>query len=257
MRRLIAIDCSGDTLIATLDEASARTGLLIVSGGNEIRCGAHRGMALLATVIAGAGVPVLRYDRRGIGDSTGMNGGFLSAQEDLAAAAAAFRREMPQVARIVAFGNCDAATTLALFGRQAGVDRVLLANPWIVEDDDGMPPRAAIRARYLDRLRRPPATLIAGGVDLRKLLNGLRKLLTTRDQHGLADRVFAALADWGPQARLLVAAGDATALAFLDATRPMQLTINRIETDSHSFAREADAAALQDWIMAGLTPEEP
>jgi exosortase A-associated hydrolase 1 len=256
MRRLIAIHCSGDTLIATLDEASARTGLLIVSGGNEIRCGAHRGMALLATAIAGAGVPVLRYDRRGIGDSSGMNGGFLSAQEDLAAAVAAFRREMPRVARIVAFGNCDAATTLALFGRQAGVDRVLLANPWIVEDDDGMPPRAAIRARYLDRLRRP-ATLIADGVDLRKLLNGLRKLLTTRDQHGLADRVFAALADWGPQAQLLVATGDATALAFLEAARPMHLAIDRVETDSHSFAREADAAALRDWIMAGLTPEEP
>ena len=256
MRRLIAIDCSRDTLMATLDEASATTGLLIVSGGNEIRCGAHRGMALLATAIAGAGVPVLRYDRRGIGDSTGTNGGFLSAQEDLAAAVAAFSREMPRVARIVAFGNCDAATTLALFGRRAGVDRVLLANPWIVEDDDGMPPRAAIRARYLDRLRHP-ATLITDGVDLRKLLNGLRKLLTTRDQHGLADRVFAALADWGPQARLLVAAGDATARAFLDVARPMQLTIDRVETDSHSFAREADAAALQDWIMAGLRPEEP
>ena len=48
MRRLIAFPCAGETLLGTLDEAYGKTGLLIVSGGNEIRIGAHRGMALLA-----------------------------------------------------------------------------------------------------------------------------------------------------------------------------------------------------------------
>ena len=69
MRRVIAVPCDGETLAATLDEAEGTTGLLIVSGGNEIRCGAHRGMAMLAEKLAARGVTVLRYDRRGIGDA--------------------------------------------------------------------------------------------------------------------------------------------------------------------------------------------
>ena len=51
----------GDTLFGTLDKAPGKTGLLIVSGGNEIRIGAHRGMALLAQRLAArrdSGVPL-------------------------------------------------------------------------------------------------------------------------------------------------------------------------------------------------------
>lgn len=130
MRSLIAFPCAGETLIGTLDAAPGTTGLLIVSGGNEIRCGAHRGMALLAERIAAAGHPVFRYDRRGIGDSTGDNTGFLTAAPDLIAAARAFRAHAPQIDLVIGFGNCDAASTLALYGREAGIDRLLLANPW-------------------------------------------------------------------------------------------------------------------------------
>src|SRR3546814_2513341 len=52
MRTLIAFPCEGETLVGTLDAAPGKTGLLIVSGGNEIRVGAHRGMALLAERLA-------------------------------------------------------------------------------------------------------------------------------------------------------------------------------------------------------------
>jgi hypothetical protein len=37
MRRMIDFDCAGDMLVGTLDEGEGTTGLLIVSGGNEIR----------------------------------------------------------------------------------------------------------------------------------------------------------------------------------------------------------------------------
>ena len=40
MRRLITVPCEGETLIATLDDAAGATGVLIMSGGNEIRSGA-------------------------------------------------------------------------------------------------------------------------------------------------------------------------------------------------------------------------
>ena len=114
MRRLIAFPCAGDTLIGTLDAAPGTTGLLIVSGGNEIRCGSHRGMALLAQSMSAAGHPVFRFDRRGVGDSSGDNAGFLGSADDIAAAAATFRAEMPGMRRLVGFGLCDGATALAL-----------------------------------------------------------------------------------------------------------------------------------------------
>ena len=52
MRRILSFDCAGVALAATLDEGARKTGLLIVSGGNEIRIGAHRGMTTLAGEIA-------------------------------------------------------------------------------------------------------------------------------------------------------------------------------------------------------------
>ena len=39
-RRHFTFACAGDTLFGTLDEAPGTTGLLLVSGGNEIRSGA-------------------------------------------------------------------------------------------------------------------------------------------------------------------------------------------------------------------------
>ncbi len=255
MRRVIAIPCEGETLAATLDAAPGTTGLLMVSGGNEIRCGAHRGMALLAQRLAARGVPVLRYDRRGIGDSSGDNGGFLSAKPDLAAAVAAFRKSASHVERLVGFGNCDAASALALFGRDAGLDAIILANPWVIEDTDSLPPAAAIRARYAERLRDPRewVRLLRGGVNIGSVVRGLRKVAAKPRQRALEARVLAAVARWGRDATVILATGDATARAYAAAARTAGLTgrTTEIATASHSFAGAA-AMPLEEAITALL-----
>lgn len=258
MRRLIAFPCAGETLVGTLDTAEhgapGRTGLLIVSGGNEIRCGAHRGMALLAARLADDGIPVFRFDRRGIGDSTGGNSGFEGSAPDIAAAAATFAAESG-VARLVGFGNCDAATALALY-HAAGIDALILANPWVREEPDALPPAAAIRARYAARLRDPAAwrRLLGGGVDLGMFIKGLIKIFTANYQMEppLARRMREALAGSGISATIVLATGDATALAFTAAWRGTGIPIHRIATASHSFARAGDAAALEAVIRGVL-----
>ena len=64
MRRLTSFPCAGDILAATLDEAPGTTGLLIVSGGNEIRIGAL-GMLALGPLLLGADLGWLA-DPRGL-----------------------------------------------------------------------------------------------------------------------------------------------------------------------------------------------
>lgn len=252
LRRLIAFACAGETLLGTLDEADGRTGLLIVSGGNEIRIGAHRGMALLAQKLSARGIPVFRFDRRGVGDSTGANGGFRSSALDITAAAATFRAESG-AERVVAFGNCDAASALVLFGKAAGVDRLVLANPWIVEPIDDLPPAAAIRSRYAAKLRDPREwlRLVRGGVNFEQLFKGIARVAYTGTQPpALAGQLVEALHKWDDQVTVLLASGDATAIAFVDATRTSGLgaPTHRLDSASHSFAPEGDA----EWLEARL-----
>lgn len=256
MRRLIDFPCADEMLVGTLDEAAGTTGLLIVSGGNEIRAGAHRGMALLAAKLADAGVPVLRYDRRGIGDSSGENLEFESTADDIAAAAQAFRQQAG-VTRIVGFGNCDAASALALFHAAAGIDALVLSNPWTGGggSEDDLPQSAAIKARYAQRLRDPKEwlRLLRGGVNIGKVFGGLLKVArSASEDHGLVDRMAAALNASGVPATILLATGDNTAIAFADAWaktkgRP-DLRVERWASDSHSFVGEADKA----WLLAKL-----
>ena len=255
MRRLTTFDCDGATLVGTLDQGDSTNGLLIVSGGNEVRHGAHRGMAILAQAVAARGTPVFRYDRRGVGDSDRDNRGFAHASADLHAAVAAFRRLAPNVTRLYAFGNCDAATLLALEGRAAGINRVLLANPWTIELTDDLPPAAAIRAGYAQQLRDPAEwrRLLSGGIDIGKAIKGLMKIARTPSQPStLARRVTDAIAAWGSDATVLLARGDNTARAFADAARAHTFETQTIDTSSHSFARAADKQALADIVTRWL-----
>src|SRR3546814_2182127 len=94
-------------------------------------------------------------------DSEGENGGFEASGPDIAAAIPAFRAAAPQLTRIVAFGNCDAASALLLH-RPLPLDALILANPWTYEgseDDESdapaLPPGAPNPARPLDALREP------------------------------------------------------------------------------------------------------
>lgn len=247
-------------LAATLDTAPASTGLLIVSGGNEIRSGAFGGQAELAARIAAAGFPVFRFDRRGVGDSEGENRGFRHAAKDIAAAREAFRAMAPQIARVVAFGNCDAASALMLAGG-AGCDGLVLSNPWTIEEEPSgdniaatLPP-AAIRARYAEKLKNPReiARLIGGGVNLGKLASGLtRALRPAPAPSSLAQAMRAGLAGFGGTARILIATADRTAQVFEAAWDRNDPRIHRCEGAGHAYVEPAHRAWLTAQILDSL-----
>jgi exosortase A-associated hydrolase 1 len=247
-RRHFAFACEGVELAGTLDEASGGTGLLIVTGGNETRAGAFSGQAQLAARIAAAGHPVFRFDRRGVGDSAGENRGFRGSGPDIAAALAAFRAQCPSLNHVVGFGNCDAASILML-SSGAGLEGLVLANPWTIERDDAAPPPAAIRARYAGKLRDPKEwlRLITGKVSLSKLSGGIRRALQPASAPGsLAQDMAKGLARFSGPVSILLAARDRTAQAFDAVWNGADPRISRCTGASHAFV-EPDA---REWLFA-------
>ncbi|MCX7864208.1 MAG: hydrolase 1, exosortase A system-associated [Novosphingobium sp.] len=247
-RRHLIFTCEGARLIGTLDEGAAKTGLLIVSGGNELRCGAWSGQAQLAAQIAAQGFPVLRFDRRGVGDSEGTNGGFRSGKPDVAAALAAFRKAVPGLERVIGFGNCDAASTLML-GAGCGLDGLVLSNPWTFETDNAAPPPEALRAHYLRRLADPAAIrrLLTGQVSLPRLAASLACALRASSPPGsLAQAMVAGLAIFEGPVLLLVAGRDRTGEAFLSGWDRDDPRLRICRHATHSYV-EAEA---REWLLS-------
>lgn len=249
--------CGSLTLAGTLDTAPGTSGLLIVSGGNEIRSGAFGGQAELAARIARAGFPVFRFDRRGVGDSEGENRSFRHSARDIAAALEAFRAMAPQISRIVAFGNCDAASALMLAGG-AGCDALVLSNPWTIEGDDDSdptPPAAAIRAHYIEKLKNPReiARLLGGGVNFGKLARGLsRSLNPVSPASSLAEEMRAGLTAFDGDVRFLLATADRTAQAFEAAWDSGDPRIRRCEGAGHAYVEPEHRDWLKAEILAAL-----
>ena len=261
MRRLLSFDCLGLALGGSLDAAEGVTGLLIVTGGTQTRIGSHRMFERLAFALAGDGWPCFRFDRRGVGDSEGEDADFRGSGPDLAAAAAAFRREQPQLTRLLGFGLCDGASALALHGKVAGLDGYVLVNPWFVEAEAGERPAAAIKSHYkaqllsLDGWKR----LLSGSISYKKLLKGLGKIVASRPST-LAGEIAASMAKAKLPAQLILATRDSTAIAAqaewtspaFKAVRQANRAPVTIDSDSHTFSRPGDEAALLEAVKVAL-----
>ena len=263
-RQHFTFDCHGETLAAALDLAEASTGLLIVTGGNELRCGAYGSQAELADKISTAGFPVLRFDRRGVGDSSGENLEFTTSGPDIAAALVAFRARVPRLKRIVAFGNCDAASALMLISG-AGCDALVLANPWTFEPE-GEPtepePEAqpqmtpgAIRAHYLRRLADPRALLrlLTGKVKLGAMAGSLIDAVKPAPPPStLAQDMAAGLAEFAGPATILIAENDRTGQVFLSHWDKADPRLRQCPKAGHSFVEPQARIWLQGQILAAL-----
>ena len=164
--------------------------------------------------------------------------------------------------RITAFGNCDAATSLALLADRGALAALVLANPWVIETASDLPPPAAIKARYKEKLLDPKEwlRLLRGGVNIGKVFKGLRSISAAQQENGLADRLRAGLAAYAGGIEIVLARRDATALAFLSewdrpefAALRARAKVTAIESSSHSFAKVEDREQLRARLLAALT----
>ena len=251
MRRLITFACEGETLAGTLDSAEGEIGLLLVTGGSQTRIGSHRMYERVAKTLAENRISCFRYDRRGVGDSSGIDPGYLASGPDIIAAASAFRAAAPEIRRLYGFGLCDGASALALFGDEAGIEGLILVNPWLVETEAGAPPPAAIKDHYRRRLLSLEGwkKIVSGGVDYRKLLKGLKAVVAKPADTGLAADIALSLGRSRIRTNVILAEADATAVAAAAELAQPRFqgriaAIQRLASDSHTFARPGDEQAL-------------
>ena len=149
----LCFDCAGESLVGILSgaELPASRGVLIVVGGPQYRVGSHRQFTLLARCLAQRGVPTLRFDYRGMGDSGGEVRTFQDASEDIRCAIGRFFAAVPGLKDVVIWGLCDAASAALMYAHEdERVSGLVLLNPW-VRTTQGLA-RAHLKHYYLRRL---------------------------------------------------------------------------------------------------------
>ena len=212
--------------------ASDGTGVLIVVGGPQYRAGSHRQFTLWARALACAGHACLRFDARGMGDSSGAQRSFENLGADVDAALDAFAAACPGLNRFVLCGLCDGASAALLYldeHRSRRIAGVILLNPWVHQPQAPAQSRTLVKHYYLGRLLQRSFWLSVlrgriGWTALRELGGHLARALgrarpgtdaTRADAPlGYADRMARGLGHWGGPTLLALSGEDLTAREF-------------------------------------------
>ena len=146
-------ECEGDALlgIVSLPAQQSARGVLIVVGGPQYRAGSARQFTLLARYLAARGIPAMRFDYRGMGDSDGVARSFEQVDADLRCAADTFFKMAPGLKEIMIWGLCDAASAALFYAHQDDrVTGLVLVNPWVHTEKGEA--QAYLQHYYLRRL---------------------------------------------------------------------------------------------------------
>jgi uncharacterized protein len=234
VERGLIFDCENDDLVGVLTspDAPIKVGVVVVVGGPQYRAGSHRQFVLLARRLAVEGFATLRFDCRGMGDSTGPAQSFEDAGADIAAAVDALRAACPAVEQVVLWGLCDGASAALLYWhatRDARIAGMVLLNPWVRSDES----LAATHLKHYYGQRAFDrafwAKLARGDVDvagsLRSIVRGARAATGARwrpvqsEPVSFQDRMAVALRMFDGQVRVILSGRDLTAKEFAEDVR--------------------------------------
>jgi exosortase A-associated hydrolase 1 len=255
-QRAISFFCQGSSLVGIVDvpERPLPRGLLLLADGPQYRVGGQRQFTLLSRALAVRGIPVMRFDRRGMGDSEGSPRESDAIDDDIAAALKEFFIHMPDMNEVVLLGLGDAAAAAALYApRDARVRGLVLLNP-------GTGERQApdtLGHHYLARLGEVAfwKRLATGRLDFAASAQALRQ--NVRERRGaLSRRVAASLAAFPGQVLLVVGGADGAAQEaahLLSRRHPRHKRVD-VPGAGHSFAgsawREQVAASSANWLVS-------
>ena len=268
----VAFRCGGEQLhgVLSLPGQPSPRGVLIIAGGPQYRAGSHRQFTLLARTLAARGIPVQRFDYRGMGDSDGAQRGFGDVDLDVRAAVDHFMAAVPGLREAVLWGLCDGASAALCYASQdARVRGLVLLNPWVRTEAGAA--RATLKHYYRGRLLQGALwrKLFSGRFDAGAAWRSLRQLMAASGAGGKpaadagqapADLPSRMLAGWsrfkGP-VLLILSGADLTAKEFTDladASPAWQTLLARAGTTrhelgkaDHTFSRRVWRDQVADW----------
>jgi len=152
----LAFDCEGATLIGIVhrpESPSSRGVLSLVAGGPQYRAGCCRQLVYMARDFSAHGIPVMRFDHRGVGDSEGKFLDFEDVEKDLAAAILAFKRAVPTLREVILWGGCNAASGIMINAYlYPEVTGLIITNPYAHTEATQT---VVVRKHYMRRLKDP------------------------------------------------------------------------------------------------------
>ena len=271
--RALLLPCQGERLLAVLTLPGDQTpvqdsGVLVVVGGPQSRAGSHRQFVQLARALAERGFPVLRFDARGMGDSTGKLQDFLHLTPDIGTAVDALCSQAG-IKRVLLWGLCDGASAALLYLHERPDPRVAglcLLNPWVRSAQSLA--RTHVRHYYRQRLLEPEfwGKLVRGGVAFKAARDLIANLGAARQGPApstsstpFQDRMAAAWRSFTGPIQLVLSGNDLTAKEFVEysrhsptwqgLTQSAKVTLVDMPDVDHTFSGPGHKQALEQAVM--------
>jgi len=263
--RALSFACGAEWLygVLSMPQQPASRGVVIVVGGPQVRTGSHRQFTLLARSLAQAGIPVLRFDYRGMGDSEGAMRDFEQVGDDLRAALDRFFAELPGMRDVVLWGLCDGASAAAMYApgdpRVAGL---ALLNPWVRTEQGAA--KATLKHYYRARLLDPGLwkKIASGRFDAAAAARSFAGLArsafarSTQAQQGdaggasLPERLYAALQRFDGKVLVMLSSADRTAQEFAglaSGSRDWQRLLDAPRIVRHTLPGADHTCSRREW----------
>ena len=273
----VSFSCNANWLygIVSLPQQAARRGVLIVVGGPQYRVGSHRQFALLARDLATKGIPAMRFDYGGMGDSAGTARTFENVSDDVRAAIDQFFITVPDMDEVAIWGLCDGASAAMFYGaHDARVCALVLLNPWI--RTTGGHAKATLKHYYRDRLLQPALwkKIAAGRFEFKRAIAAFSSLLLAAREKNkggggteviavtaatapLPERMLSGLSDFHGKVLLILSGRDLTAQEFSEVTKASkpwqrllassQVTHKMLPEADHTFSRRVWRDQVSTW----------
>ncbi|MES2317121.1 MAG: hydrolase 1, exosortase A system-associated [Pseudomonadota bacterium] len=246
-QRALQFVCQGNSLVGIIDvpERPLARGVLVISDGPQYRVGSHRHYTLLSRLLAPRGIPVMRFDCRGMGDSEGEPRAFDTIDEDIRAAIREFLLQVPDLQEIVIWGLGDGATAASLYAHaDARVRGLVLLNPW--SGGGAGAAQATLLPHLLARF---------GEIGFWKKV-GSRHAVAVDPGMPMPQRIIASLACFDGAALVVVGGADAVGREFAELVERNDTPLRRVTIAgaNHTFAsrewRDEVAELSANWVVS-------